>query len=87
MGSSSQRALEMTFRGGLRGDVVQILNRMVRDGAIASFRTNFDSRQRDDAIVVTVTAPAAVELDLVEQRVRQALEPLQADIVVTVDLP
>jgi hypothetical protein len=77
----------MTFRGGLRGDVVQILNRMVRDGAIASFRTNFDSRQRDDAIVVTVTAPAAVELDLVEQRVRQALEPLQADIVVTVDLP
>jgi hypothetical protein len=77
----------MPVRRNLRGDIAQILNQLVRDGAITSFRTNFDSRQRDDEVVVTVTAPAADDLDLAEQKVRQALKPLQASIVVRVDLP
>ncbi|HEV2604996.1 MAG TPA: hypothetical protein VGU24_15170 [Microvirga sp.] len=70
----------------LRGDLVQTLNGLVREGAITGFRTNlFDGAEEE--VIVTVTAPEADELDTTWQRVTQALAPLPFDVVVRVDLP
>jgi hypothetical protein len=70
----------------LRGDLVQTLNGLVREGAITGFRTNlFDGS--DDEVIVTVTALEADELDTAWQRVTRALAPLPFDVVVRVDLP
>ncbi len=69
-----------------RGDLVQILNGLVRAGAINGFRTNLFNGLEDE-VIVTVTAPEADELDTAWQRVTQALAPLPFDVVVRVDPP
>jgi hypothetical protein len=70
----------------LRGDLVQTLNGLVREGAITGFRTNlFDGAEEE--MIVTVVAPEADELDTAWQKVTQALAPLPFDVVVRVDLP
>ncbi len=77
----------MPHRRKLHGSINAILNPMVRDGLITGFRTNLQDRERDDEIVVTVTAPNADEIDGTWDRVRQALETLPVDVVIRVDLP
>jgi hypothetical protein len=70
----------------LRGDLVRILDGVVREGAITGFRTDhFDGAEEE--VIVTVVAREADEIDTAWQRVTQALAPLPFDVVVRVDLP
>jgi hypothetical protein len=68
-----------------RGNLIQVLNCLVRQGTIIAFRTNLFARSGDDEIVVTVTTPEADELDITWQKVTQALDPLPFDTVVRVE--
>jgi hypothetical protein len=70
----------------LRGDLVQTLNGLVREGAITGFRTSLFEGPEDE-VVVTVVTPEADELDTAWQRVTQALAAHSFDVVVQVDLP
>ena len=77
----------MPYRAKLHGSINAILNPMVRDGAITSFRTNLYDEKPSDEVVITVTAPVADDLDGTRHRVKQALDVLPVDVVIHVDLP
>ena len=73
----------MTGRPTQRGDIIHVLNRLVREGAIASFRTDLFDRDnigRPLTVAVTVKDPDNPEPAL--QLVRDALVPLGQEIVV-----
>ncbi len=69
-----------------RGDVIAVLNRLVRSGVIASFQTRlFDQDKSHKADVsITVSDPATAGDAL--RQVRAALDPLGMDLTVAVDL-
>jgi len=73
----------MTGVRSLRGDVNAILNKLVRDGMIVGFRTNFDLRTPAEP-ELTVFAGAALDHERVEEVVCEALEALPETIIVTV---
>jgi hypothetical protein len=67
----------------LRGDVNVILNKLVQDGIIVGFSTNFDKRSTAQP-EVTVVAGTAMDHKRVEDAVCRALEPVPETIIVTV---
>jgi hypothetical protein len=69
----------------LRGDVNVTLNRLVADGTIAGFRTNFGSSEPQTGLHVIVTPGANADPDEVRRVVTGALEKLVEAPTVTVD--
>ena len=47
----------------IRGQINVVLNRLVREGVISSFRTNFGSDKQEGAPQVTVSVPASKSID------------------------
>jgi hypothetical protein len=76
----------VTRRKPTRGDVIATLNKLVRDGVIASFRTDLFDKDRSDKpdVAVAVSDPANCGDTL--RQVQQALQPLGMDLIVVVDL-
>ena len=73
----------MTGRPTKRGNIVQVLNRLVREGVIVSFQTDLFDRGdigRPLTVAVTVKDPDNPEPAL--QLVRDALVPLGLEVVV-----
>jgi hypothetical protein len=70
---------------GVRGKVNVVLNRLVSEGAITGFRTNYYTRDEASAPVMTVTAPGGGSLDEVRVRVMDALMDVAIGINVTVE--
>jgi hypothetical protein len=66
-----------------QADVIAVLNRLVREGVIASFQTDpFDKEGDGSAPTVTVSVHKPSDPDPALQRVREALEPLDTDLTV-----
>ncbi len=57
----------------IQGKVKVVLNELVSEGVITSFRTNFDVLDEAPGPVVTVTAPASRSLKDVREQVVDAL--------------
>ena len=73
----------MTGRLTKRGDIIAVLNRLVREGAIASFETDlFDKFHRGTPPVVSVTVHEPKNPEPALQHVRKALAPLGIDVTV-----
>jgi hypothetical protein len=71
---------------GLRGDINLVLNRLVGQGVIASYRTNFDTVEAHQGPHVTVTAPPSRAPDDVRLRVMDALAAVAVGVGLTVEL-
>jgi hypothetical protein len=69
-----------------RGDVIATLNGLVRDGVIASFRTDLFDKDRSDKPDVAVAVADLGRCDEVLHQVQEALQPLAMDLIVAVDL-
>ena len=69
-----------------RGDVIATLNGLVRDGVIASFRTDLFDKDRSDKpdVAVAVSDPAKSAEAL--RQVQEALQHLGRNLIVIVDL-
>jgi hypothetical protein len=89
MSFSSEGARPQRSRKSARswGDINLTLNRMVREGVIAGFKTNLSSPDRSVGLRVTITPPAvsADEAEAIRARVEADLEALVEGVVVTMD--
>ncbi len=73
----------MPARRTNRGDIIQVLNRLVREGVIASFETDlFDKFDEGAAPSVSVTVKDPGDPEPALQLVREALAPLEIDVTV-----
>ncbi|HEX2555097.1 MAG TPA: hypothetical protein VHL98_15470 [Microvirga sp.] len=73
----------MAGRPTKRGDIIAVLNGLVREGAIASFETDlFDKFNEGAAPCVSVTVREPEDPEPALQRVREALAPLGVDVTV-----
>jgi hypothetical protein len=85
MGSTGKkRRDDVVGRRSVRGDVNVILNRLVREGMIASFETSFNDREATGRARVTITPASTVDPEAVKRTVAAALEPFSGAITVTV---
>jgi hypothetical protein len=74
----------MVGRGNFRGDLNAVLNRLVREGVIAAFRTNFSVKDSPAGLCVMVT-PNGADAGSVKDQVHQALAPLARDGIITIE--
>jgi hypothetical protein len=73
----------VTGRPTKRGDIVQVLNRLVRERVIVSFQTDlFDKWNRGRPLTVAVTVKDQDNPEPALQLVRDALVPLGREVVV-----
>ncbi len=70
----------------LRGNSNAILNRMIRDGVIAGFSTNFVSKPTPEQTVIRIFPKDEDDLARVEREVRKALAGLGISLDVQIDL-
>ena len=75
----------MVRRGSKRGDVVAILNRMLRENRIAGFSTNLFEQPTPHHPRVTVFNRMGDDPSTVEREVREALAEAGASVEVRVD--
>jgi hypothetical protein len=73
-------------RPASRGDVIAVLNRLVRAGVITSFQTQLFDKDRADKPDIAVAIADPERCAEVLRLVRQALQPLGLDLSVVVDL-
>lgn len=66
------------------GDINAALNRLVREGVIAGFKTNRGEKSHDGGLHVSVTPKADDDVDGVKSRIMSVLTPLDEDVTVTV---
>ena len=76
----------MSAKKTKRGDVIVVLNRLVREGVITSFRTNLFDKEAAQAPDIAVGVANTDRCDEAVQQVLQALEPLRVDLKVVADL-
>ncbi len=73
---------------GVRGEVIEVLKRMVQEGAISGFKMlHFGKADtgEDPMVLVTVAGEQdSASRRALAQRIRTALKPLAGDVVVTV---
>ena len=69
-----------------RGDVIAVLNRLVREGVITSFQTNLFDKDRADKPDIAVAVADLANCGEALRQVREALQPLGLDLIVMVDL-
>lgn len=68
----------------LRGDVNAILNRLVREGVISAFQTNFGTPPEAFGVHIIITPPSASDREAVRRTVGQALDGLSEQVTITV---
>ena len=69
----------------LRGDVNAILNRLVREGVISAFQTNFGTPAEAFGVhIIIITPPSATDREAVRRTVGQALDGLSEQVTITV---
>ena len=68
----------------LRGDVNAILNRLVREGVISAFQTNFGTPAEAYGVHVIITPGSATDRERVRSIVAQALQNLSEQVTITV---
>lgn len=66
------------------GDINAALNRLVREGVIAGFKTNRGEKSHDTGLHVSVTPAADDDAESVRDRIMSVLEPLDDEVTVTV---
>ncbi len=76
----------MSAKKTKRGDVIVVLNGLVREGVITSFRTNLFDKESPEGPDIAVGVANTDRCDEVVQQVLQALEPLRVDLKVAADL-
>ena len=77
----------MTGKPSIRGEVNVALNRLVRDGVLESFKTNFDADRIPGWVPeVTITISATANLARVLEQVDAAMRPL-GPVMVTWERP
>jgi hypothetical protein len=73
---------------GVRGAVIEVLNGMVREGAITGFQTLHFGKANageDPTVVVTVTGERDLaSMRALAQRITSALKPIAGDVMVTI---
>ncbi len=73
---------------GVRGAVIEVLNRMVQEGAITGFQTRHFGKAEtgeDPAVLVTVTGERDLAtMRALAQRITSTLKPIAGDVIVTV---
>ncbi len=69
----------------IQGKVKVVLNELVSEGVITSFRTNFDVLDEAPGPVVTVTVPASRFLEDVREHVIEALAAVAIGIDIILD--
>ncbi len=73
---------------GVRGAVIEVLNGMVREGAITGFQTlHFGKANAGEAPTVVVTMTGERDLASMRalaQRITSALKPIAGDVMVTI---
>jgi hypothetical protein len=75
----------MVYRGGLRGNLDVILNRMVQEDVIAGFRTNLSDLLEPKRLTVTIFPQHGEEPGAAVRRVKRALTLLGTHIDVVAD--
>ena len=73
-------------RPASRGDVIAVLNRLVRAGVITSFQTQLFDKDRADKPDVAVAVADPANCGEALRQVREALQPLRLELRVVVDL-
>jgi len=68
----------------LRGDVNAILNRLVREGVISAFQTNFGTPAEAYGVHIIITPGSATDRDGVRRAVAAALDGLSEQVTITV---
>ncbi|WP_375461050.1 hypothetical protein [uncultured Enterovirga sp.] len=66
------------------GDINAALNRLVREGVIAGFKTNRGDKSLDSSLHVNVTPAPNDDVDTVRDRILSVLTPLDDEVTVTV---
>ena len=66
------------------GDINAALNRLVREGAIAGFKTNRGEKSHDVGLHVSVTPKGDDDAESVKARILGVLQPLDDEVTVTV---
>ena len=69
------------------GDINATLNRLVREGVIAGFKTNRGDKARDAGLHVDITPRADDDAESVRNRIMGVLTPLDDEVTVTVATP
>lgn len=67
-----------------RGDINAVLNRLIAEGVIGSYRTNLSEGGGPGNLEVTVTCPGVVDVGALRELVRQELAKLDEAAVVKV---
>ena len=77
----------MKGRSSRRGLINVALNGLVSTGVIASFRTNYATREEPDEVQITVTSLSGARQELIRAKVLQALGEVGkgAEIVIEPD--
>ncbi|MDB5590265.1 hypothetical protein [Enterovirga sp.] len=66
------------------GDINAALNRLVREGVIAGFKTNRGEKTQDSALHVNITPTANGDTDRIRDLIIGVLTPLDDEVTVTV---
>ncbi len=67
-----------------RGDIIAVLNRLVREGVITAFRTNFSVKNNSAGLHIAVT-PNGADADGVKEQIHQALGPLAREVIISIE--
>ncbi len=87
LGVLHQKGRAMTGKPRIRGEINVALNRLVREGVLASFKTNFDAESTPGWVPeVTIAIPETADLARVLEQVDAAVRPL-GPVMVTWERP
>ncbi len=68
----------------LRGDVNAILNRLVREGVISAFQSNFGTPAEAYGVHIIITPASATDREAARRTVAAALDGLSEQVTITV---
>jgi hypothetical protein len=66
------------------GDINAALNRLVREGVIAGFKTNRGEKSHDAGLHVNVTVKPEDDVESARGRIMSVLTPLDDEVTITV---
>jgi hypothetical protein len=82
--SQGRHRLQERSRSTLRGAINVAMNGLARQGVIAGFETNFNSKTPRDPVRITVTANHGADIPTTRAEVMKALGPAGDDVEVAV---
>jgi hypothetical protein len=85
--SQGRHRLQERSRSTLRGAINVAMNGLARQGVIAGFETNFNSKTPRDPVRITVTANHGADIAMTRAEVMKALGPAGDDVEVAISPP